>query len=116
MEPTSMDNGIKTWQWVVTIIVIITLIIIGIFIFGSKKAVTPDLSEQTTETPVTITNPNRVIIQDQFPGNVVYISTVSLAQPGWVVIRKDNAGQPGDIIGSMYFEAGTGPGKITLTK
>ncbi len=37
------EQGLKTWQWIVTAIVIIILIIIGIFVFGKKaEVVTPD--------------------------------------------------------------------------
>ncbi len=114
MEPTS---GIKAWQWVVTIIVIIVLIIIGIMVFGNKKTdteMTP--SDETATTEPISTESNRVVLSDQFPGNVVYVSSVTLANPGWVEIHKDNAGTPGAIIGSLYMDKGTNPGgKITLT-
>ncbi len=116
MEPTPIENGIKTWQWVVTVVVIIALIVIGIFVFGSKKTVVTETPDQTPPVTTPVQVVNRVILQDQFPGNVVNLSSVQLAKAGWVVIRKDNAGQPGDIIGSAYFDAGTNPGKVTLTK
>ncbi|MDE2172907.1 MAG: hypothetical protein KGJ33_03115 [Patescibacteria group bacterium] len=113
MEP---NQGIKTWQWVVTVIVIIILIVIGIMVFGGKGSPAP----VTTESPSPISSPaaavNRITMTDQYPGNVVYLSSVQLAQPGWVVIQKDNNGQPGDIIGSAHFDAGINPGKITLTQ
>ncbi len=116
MEPAS--NGIKAWQWVVTIIVIIALIIIGVIVFGNKNTDTdmtvPSDDVATTE-PVS-TESNRVVLSDQFPGNVVYVSSVTLTNPGWVEIHKDNAGVPGAIIGSLYMDKGINPGgKITLT-
>ncbi len=115
MEPST---GIKTWQWVVTVIVIIILIIIGILVFGNGKETTGD--DVTTETPTTDTTAsaesNRVVMGDQFPGNVVFISSVQLDNGGWVVIHKDNAGTPGEIIGSQYFDKGINTGKVTLTK
>lgn len=115
MEPQS---GIKTWQWVVTVIVIIALIIIGIMVFGNKKSDTSDMTSDTTPTDTTevVGEVNRIVMSDQFPGNVVYISSVTLANGGWVEIHKDNAGTPGEIIGSAYFNKGINPGKITLTK
>ncbi|OHA16882.1 MAG: hypothetical protein A3C79_00955 [Candidatus Taylorbacteria bacterium RIFCSPHIGHO2_02_FULL_45_28] len=115
MEPSS---GIKTWQWVVTVIVIIVLIIIGIMVFGNDKASDQDdlgTDIDTTDTTASI-EANRVVLGDQFPGNVVFLSSVQLANGGWVVIHKDNAGIPGEIIGSMYFNKGINTGKITLTK
>ncbi|MFA6458946.1 MAG: hypothetical protein WCV79_00930 [Candidatus Paceibacterota bacterium] len=112
MEPQS---GIKTWQWVVTVIVIIALIVIGILVFGNKKAApsTPD----TTATPTAaVGTTNSIVLSDQFPGNVVYLSSVQAAQPVWVAIHKDNNGQPGAIIGYAQFDKGISPGKITLSE
>lgn len=113
MEPSS---GIKTWQWVVTVIVIIVLIIIGVLVFGNKGTDVSDLTETPDiETPAS-TEANRIVMGDQFPGNVVFLSSVTLANGGWVVIHKDNAGTPGEVIGAQYFDKGINTGKITLTK
>lgn len=114
MEPAT--SGVKTWQWVVTVIVIIVLIIIGYNIFSGGNLTTSTTDD--TDTSAAMTNSkdtNRVVISDQFPGNIVYISSVQLAQPGFIVIHKDNAGTPGDVIGYQYFDKGINPGKITLT-
>jgi hypothetical protein len=112
MEPTS---GVKTWQWVVTAIVIIVLIIIGIMVFGGKDTQAP-IDNNATSTPGASVGQevNRIVMSDQYPGNVVYLSSVQLAAPGWVAIHKDNNGQPGDILGTQYFGSGINPGKITL--
>ncbi len=115
MEPQS---GIKTWQWVVTVIVIIVLIIIGIMVFGNKKTDVSDvgLIDTASTTDTSISEANRIVMSDQFPGNVVYFSSITLANAGWVEIHKDNAGVPGVGIGTMYLEKGINPGgKITLT-
>jgi len=113
MQPQS---GIKTWQWVVTVVVIIVLIIIGIWVFGGKS------SSITTETPVATTDNsnvagaiNRIVMSDQYPGNVVYLNSAQFANPGWVVINADSSGTPGAILGQSYFTAGINPGKITLS-
>lgn len=110
------ESGIKTWQWVVTAIVIIVLIIIGIMVFGNKSSQTP--ADQTATNDQS-TNPagavNRIVMSDQYPGNVVYLSSVQLASPGWVVVQTDNNGTPGTVIGSAHFDAGINPGKVTLT-
>ncbi len=113
MQP---QTGVKTWQWVVTVIVIIVLIIIGIMVFGNKKSEAPTTTDNT-ETPADTTQEvNRVVMSDQYPGNVVYLSSVQLAKPGWVAVHKDNNGQPGAVIGSAYFGTGINPGKITLSQ
>jgi len=114
MEPQS---GIRTWQWVVTVIVIIALIIVGVMVFRGNDNETPLIP--TDENPVTIDNNtavNRIVMSDQYPGNVVYISSVQVAVDSWVAIHADSAGLPGKVIGSLSFKAGINPGKITLTQ
>lgn len=113
MEP---NQGIKSWQWVVTVIVIIILIVLGYYLFkGNNGAPTTDTTPSTTPVATDVNEVNRIVVSDQYPGNVVYISSVQLANPGWVEIHMDNKGTPGAIIGSMYFDKGINPGKITLT-
>jgi len=113
MEPT--QGGIKTWQWIVTVIVIIVLVILGYNMFKGGSTPTTDTEEPAITDATKAGDINRVVVTDQFPGNIVYLSSVQLTQPGWVVIHKDNAGTPGAIIGSAYFPKGINPGKITLT-
>lgn len=111
-------SGIKTWQWVVTIIVIIALIVIGILVFGNGKESTEgDVTDDvTTSDTLNQGEANRIVMSDQFPGNQVFVTTVQLANGGWVEIHKDNGGVPGAIIGSMYFDKGINTGKIMLTE
>ncbi|MES2216550.1 MAG: hypothetical protein V4481_04625 [Patescibacteria group bacterium] len=118
MEPA--QTGVKTWQWVVTAIVIIVLIIIGIMVFGNKKGETPiggDNMSTSTDNGTVSQEVNRVVMTDQYPGNVVYLGSVQLAKGGWVVIHKDNNGTPGAVIGTQWLDAGLSAGtKITLTQ
>lgn len=115
MEPN--QSGVKTWQWVVTVVVIIALIIIGVLVFGSKGSNAPVTGEENpTSTEQPIGAANRITMTDQYPGNVVYLSSVQFAAPGYVAIHKDNNGMPGKIIGYAKFAAGINPGKITLSE
>jgi hypothetical protein len=110
----SNAQGIATWQWVVSIIVIIALIVLGIYFFTgtSSTNMTPDGTTPALNT----TGLNRLVVTDQFPGNIVFITTVQLAQPGFINITKDVAGQPGVVIGTQSFEKGINTGKVTLTE
>jgi hypothetical protein len=115
MEPAA--TGVKGWQWAVTVIVIIILIVLGYYMFKNGKGGDSmnngaTIDDTTGENPASV---NRVVISDQFPGNIVYVSSVQLAAPGFVAIHKDSNGTPGDIIGYQYFDKGINPGKITLT-
>ncbi|MDR3558475.1 MAG: hypothetical protein P4L61_03010 [Candidatus Pacebacteria bacterium] len=117
MQPE--NSGIKAWQWVVTIIVIIIIVILGYWLFSKNGSSTPSSSVvstgSTTSTVPVSTEANSLVVTDQYPGNVVYLSSVRLANPGFVVIQTNNGGTPGAVIGTQYFAAGINPGKITLT-
>lgn len=110
------ESGIKTWQWIVTAIVIIILIVIGVMVFG-KKSSDGEPSGATTPTtaPSAVTGANTIVMSDQYPGNVVYISSVTVANSSWIAIHKDSNGQPGDLIGTAWVDAGTSPVRITTT-
>jgi heme/copper-type cytochrome/quinol oxidase subunit 2 len=113
MEPTT--GGVKGWQWVVTVIVIIILIVLGYYMFKGGSTPTDTTGTDTTGGVDNPTALNRVVVSDQFPGNIIYVSSVQLEKPGFVVIHKDDKGKPGAVIGSQYFDKGINPGKITLT-
>jgi len=112
MQPQS---GIKTWQWVVTAVVFIVLIIIAIWVIGGKTPSTTEIPVNTTDNSSMSGAINRVVMSDQYPGNVVYLNSAQFENPGWIVIQADNAGTPGKILGQTYFESGINPGKITLS-
>ncbi len=115
MEAT---NGIKVWQWIVTVIVIAILVFLGYKMFSGGSKTNPDVVVESTDTTTldTSSDSNRVVVLDQFPGNIVYISSVQLSKPGFVVIKSDKNGVAGDVLGSQYFDKGINPGKITLSK
>jgi hypothetical protein len=115
MQPE--NQGIKPWQWVVTIIVIVVIVILGYWLFSKSAApsMENDMGSTTASTLPASTEANSIVVTDQYPGNVVYVSSVRLAAPGFVVIQSDNGGTPGAVIGVQYFAAGINPGKITLT-
>ncbi len=114
MQP---ESGIKTWQWVVTAIVIVVLVVAGVMAWGGKSSQAPTTSDTTAagDSGATAGAVNSIIMADQYPGNVVYVSSVQLSQPGWVVIHEDNKGQPGAIIGETYSGTGINPVKVILT-
>jgi len=111
METT---QGVATWQWVVSTVVVIALIVLGVYFFtGDNTTVTPDVTNSPT---LNTTGANRLVVTDQSPGNIVFITTVQLAQPGFVNITTDIAGKPGEVIGTQAFEKGITVGKVNLTK
>jgi hypothetical protein len=113
MQP---QNKANPWTWIIIVVVIIILIILGWYFFGGSGSSTPVSSTATTTTqPAQTGEANRISVTDQFPGNIVYVSSVQLAAPGYVVIKGDNNGTPGAVIGTKAFPAGINPGQVNLT-
>ncbi len=44
-----------------------------------------------------------LVVRDQRPGDIVILSAVNLSKSGFVIIRRDVSGKPGDIIGVSEF-------------
>jgi hypothetical protein len=111
------NSGIKPWQWILTIAVIVIILILGGYMYSVRNDSTEiNEEEQIGSVDQNLTGSNRLVMSDQFPGNIVYVATVELAQDGFVVIHKNNAGKPGAVIGSEYFKRGNQPGSIDLTE
>jgi len=112
MEPNR--SGISVTQWVIMAIVVVALVVFGVYMLtredkmpaGSPSAVT------TTQIPQ---YKNKVSLTDQFPGNIVYLTTVELAQDGFAVVYDGNPAQGGKVIGTTYIKAGVRPGQVNLT-
>jgi hypothetical protein len=115
MNPEQSSNGVKPWVWIVIVIVIILIIIFGYYLLkGSGTPAPVPMTSTATTAASTVASNNGIVIADQFPGNIVYVSSVQLAAPGFVVIKADNNGTPGTVIGSKAFPAGINPGQINL--
>jgi hypothetical protein len=56
----------------------------------------------------------RLTVNDQFPGQIIFISDVTLPNGGWVVIRKDDAGAVGDLVAAGYFAPDIHVGEVDL--
>ena len=56
-----------------------------------------------------------LLVDDQFPGQAIFVSSVVLPKGGWVVIHHSDNGQPGTVAGAGYFGAGVNTGEVNLT-
>ncbi len=57
-----------------------------------------------------------VRVGDQKAGDAVVLERVSLSRPGWIAIREEIAGQPGNILGAAWFGAGVHEGVVPLLR
>jgi len=101
---------------------IIIIVIVAVFALGLSLVLREDTATQvspndTTSKNDTVKEKNRLIVTDQFPGDVVFVSSITLETGGWVVIHEaDDKGNTQAVIGSRYFSNGTYPGEVELTK
>lgn len=59
---------------------------------------------------------NVIIVNDQPAGNRVAIELITAKENGWVAIREDRDGKPGNILGAQFFSAGTQSGAVDLLR
>ena len=52
---------------------------------------------------VMVSGVNSVTVNDQAPGRVVQVRSAVLEKTGWVVVRENNDGQVGNILGAKLF-------------
>ncbi len=61
------------------------------------------------------TEPASLVVDDQFPGPLVFVSEVKLPGGGWVVIHREEDGAPGTIAGAGYFDKDVMTGEVNLS-
>lgn len=99
---------------VVGIVVVIIILILGTFLLTRSPASTTDNGNLASPTEVAMGG-DRLAVSSQFPGNILYLDSVTFANGGWVAVHESDAGKPGKVIGSKYFAKGTNPGSIDLS-
>ena len=54
-------------------------------------------------------------VDAQFPGSVVYVANASLPAGGWIVVRANEGGKPGAVLGATFFSTNTHIGNVELS-
>lgn len=106
---------------IITILVILVALV-AFLIFKSSKVVVKntDNHEPIPETTTGASGQfaklasNAVYVQDQLPGDTVIIAAASLEEGGFIVIKKDEGGNPGAIIGVSEFLVPQGYDKFDI--
>jgi hypothetical protein len=65
---------------------------------------------------VVVAGENDLNVLDQAPGRIVEVEMVTLEKTGWVVVREDNQGQIGNILGARLFSKGESSGEVELLR
>ncbi|MEX0909898.1 MAG: hypothetical protein WDZ75_01250 [Candidatus Paceibacterota bacterium] len=93
----------------VTIGVIILLLLVlgvGYLLFTRDSGNEVFIEDEAGFASVSGDENNSIIVNDQIPGGTVFFQNLTLESDGFVVVRSDNDGQPGDVMGSLFVEAG----------
>jgi hypothetical protein len=59
---------------------------------------------------------NQIIVEEQFPGDMVNLESVSLSVSGWVAIYEDKEGSLGNVLGAQLFDPGEHAGTVILLR
>ena len=102
---------IKKTHYIILAILII-IIVIGVVVFKSNTDYSPPTQDQNDNTRNPISSgmrveDNAIYVSDQNQGDTLFVNTVVLKEPGFVVIHKDSNGNSGEIIGAgSYLSSG----------
>ena len=124
MEPlntqnSSLGEGMKSqYMWIVAAVVVIVLIFAGYKMFSKNDSSDTNTSAYTQEELAENMSEatGDLEVENQLPGDVVYISSVSLSQQGFVVISVAKGSGEGKVIGSKLFGEGRNPGQIVVSE
>ena len=58
----------------------------------------------------------QLLVNDQVPGDVVYITNVLVDGGAWVAIHRNRTGRPGAVLGAGYFDDRVSTGAVDLSE
>ncbi|MBI2054496.1 MAG: hypothetical protein HYT39_00115 [Candidatus Sungbacteria bacterium] len=94
--------------------ILVAIIVAGAvgYYLGQRRAKTESKVEPEVSTGLDITSSvlpegdAGIAVDDQLPGNQVFISKVTLNESRWIAIHEDKNGAPGNIIGAGRYAKG----------
>lgn len=99
----------------VAVLAVLLIVVIALVLTRSDNEVELAGNNDQVSNDVAGDESNLIIVNDQLPGNVVFYSNLNLAEDGFVVVRDEIDGRPGDVVGVKVVEAGEGlTGEVEL--
>lgn len=118
-QPSPIEGGNKAqYMWVIGGLIVLALIFVGYKMISkngdsdtggegySQEEALEDMADATGDLEV----------ENQIPGDMVYISSVTLSHPGFVGISIEKGTNAGKVIGSKGFPEGNNPGQIVVSE
>lgn len=105
------NNNNTTMYWIGGVVAVL-IIVLGIYSLTSS----PSTDTENKDISKEVVNNINVVINDQKPGGVVFVTSATLSTPSFIVIHEITVnGNLGKMIGYKYFPKGTNPGKIDVS-
>ncbi|MDZ7726105.1 MAG: hypothetical protein U5L75_00810 [Candidatus Campbellbacteria bacterium] len=102
-----MNNNRSIIITVGVLLVLVVAVVALLLTRPSSEEVNPPEQNEEEFNSVSGDSENSVIVNDQIPGDVVFYDSLNLTEDGFVVVRNEVDGEPGEVIGSAFVEAGT---------
>ncbi|MEX0933363.1 MAG: hypothetical protein WDZ74_01280 [Candidatus Paceibacterota bacterium] len=98
----------KNNKTVVISIAILLLLVVGVafLLFTRESRDDVVVEDESGFTSVSGDERNSIIVNDQIPGETVFFQNLTLEDDGFVVVRSGDGDKPGEVIGSLFVEAG----------
>ncbi|MEA1929346.1 MAG: hypothetical protein U9M92_00450 [Patescibacteria group bacterium] len=116
-HPPQPKSKFVLW-WVVFLLAVIIIAAVWLVVrerepsnFDNLATVSPLDARQNLSTG--IPSPT-LVVAEQLPGSVVYVTSVVVPGGAWVAIRTDDEGRPGRILGVGFFDDRVSTGAVDL--
>jgi hypothetical protein len=118
-QPSPLEGGNKAqYMWVIGGLIVLALIFVGYRMLNKNSGSDTDgegyNQEEALENMTEATGDLEV--ENQIPGDIVYISSVTLSKPGFVAISITKGANAGKVIGTKGFPEGNNPGQIVVSE
>lgn len=105
-EPKLLPSGsifrLNKKRGVLYTIGILAGLAIGFLFFSNRVALAPDTESDLINIKAKEISPVILNINDQLPGAVALVNSLETDRAGWIVIRENNEGELGNILGARY--------------
>lgn len=118
-QPSPLGESNKAqYMWIIGVVVLLVLIFVGYKMYNKEGTSGTDgqgySQEEALENMAEATGD--LEIENQLPGDMVYVSSVTLSHPGFVAISITKGANAGKVIGSKNFPEGNNPGQIVVSE
>lgn len=101
-------------KFISTILIILVALVVWMIVKTDKTANGPAVNDGGASGQFARLAPDALVVQDQLPGDVVVLGAVNLSRAGFVIVRRDDAGKHGAIIGVSEFLVAGAHSKIDV--